>query len=359
MRKSIFQILLLLGLGTTMQAISLDSLMNLPAMGVPIINYSPETNWVFGAAAQGYFRLPEQSRTSIVQLDGAYSLRHQWYINAQGSLYIGGKTPWMLLFRGGYRHYPDVYYERGNAGGPLPRTGTTYSSQRGYLHVQPLLVLPQKWCIGPLFDLLYEQTDLDISTSEALMWGIGLAVQYDSRDVLFYPRRGLFFKFSVTHYDKALGATARLTRLQTDLRQFVPIYRDLIFAWQFRSEWALAAEGGKNVPFQMLPTFGGQDMLRGIARNMFRDNAMMALQAELRIPIWNFIRACVFAGVGDVYNTHHWQWASPKVSYGLGLRVGINRAKVNIRFDVARSNVYKEWNTWQSYSFYLTATEAF
>ena len=73
-------------------AISLDSVLNLPAMGIPVINYSPESTWEFGAAAQGYFRLPNQERTSILQLDGTYSLNHQWYINTQGNLYFGKKT---------------------------------------------------------------------------------------------------------------------------------------------------------------------------------------------------------------------------------------------------------------------------
>jgi hypothetical protein len=92
---------------------------------------------------------------------------------------------------------------------------------------------------------------------------------------------------------------------------------------------------------------------------MFTDNAMMALQAEFRFPIWRFIRIHAFAVIRDVYNTEHWNWATPKIGYGLGLRVGINKAKINIRFDIARNNIYKEWNTLNSYSFYLTATEAF
>ena len=100
-------------------AISLDSLLNLPAMGIPVINYSPESTWEFGAAAQGYFRLPNQERTSIVQLDGTYSLNHQWYINAQGSLYFGnresgvrnkGVSSWQLQFRAGYSDRPATYY---------------------------------------------------------------------------------------------------------------------------------------------------------------------------------------------------------------------------------------------------------
>jgi len=73
-------------------AISLDSVMNLPAMGIPVVIYSPESTWEFGAAAQGYFCLPNQERTSLMQLDGTYSLNHQWYINAQGTLYFGKKN---------------------------------------------------------------------------------------------------------------------------------------------------------------------------------------------------------------------------------------------------------------------------
>ena len=234
--------------------------------------------------------------------------------------------------------------------------GTAYNSRRGYLYLQPLIALPRHWSVGPLFDYRQEHTDI---APDMLMWGLGGALQYDTRDITYYPHSGIFFKFTATHYDHLIGSTARLTYLQADLRQFVPIYKELLFAWQFRTDWALATNGAAAVPFQMLPTLGGQDLLRGIPRNMFRDNAMIALQGELRIPVWRFIHATAFAGIGDVYNTARWQWAMPKVGYGLGLRTGINRAKVNIRFDLARNNIYKEWNTWRSYSFYLTATEAF
>ena len=93
-------------------AVCLDSIMNLPAMGIPVVNYSPESTWEFGAAAQGYFRLPNQERTSIVQLDGTYSLRHQCYINAQGTLYFGARSAspaWQLQFRAGYSDRPASY----------------------------------------------------------------------------------------------------------------------------------------------------------------------------------------------------------------------------------------------------------
>lgn len=343
---------------TQRKQVSIDSLMNLPVIGAPVINYSPETNWVFGAGVQGYVLLPEAEKTSVLQLDGAWSLRHQWYINTHANLYIGGQTPLLLQVNGGYRDYPDIYYGIGNLGNdstaPLARTGQTYQSQRGYAQVAALFQLPQQWAIGPSVDFLHERTSL--SAGRCLMWGLGLTAQYDSRDVLYYPTRGILFKVGASYYEPLLGSDVRMGRVDTDLRQYVHLGKGCIFTYQLRTQWAI---GNGQIPFQMLPTFGGQDLIRGVPRGMFRDKAMLALQTELRLPIWNFIHACVFAGIGDVYNTENWQWTTPKVGYGLGLRLGINRAKVNIRFDVARSNIYTEWNSWRSYSFYLTATEAF
>ena len=374
-------------------AISLDSLLNLPAMGIPVVNYLPESTWEFGAAAQGYFRLPNQERTSIVQLDGTYSLNKQWYINAQGTLYFGRKnhttqpyttlhhtTPhsWHLQFRVGYSDRPATYYgvyddphfaNEGNTGIGMLRQGTPYQLQRGYLHVQAPISVRKDWAVGPMADLLIAQYEIDgkYKTPDPLVQAaLGAVALYDSRDNVFYPTRGIFFKLSA-----AAAWTSRVNipegqqttingLLSADLRQFVPLPCNLVFAWQFKAQLMLSEYAISHLTlYPMLPRLGGQDGLRGVNSDMFRDDIMMALQAELRIPIWSIFRGAVFAGIGDVYDYHNWHWAIPKVGYGVGLRATINKAKVNIRFDIARSNVDPRWNNINAYSFYLTATEAF
>lgn len=343
-------------------AVSLDSIVNLPAMGVPVINYTPETSWEFGAAAQGYFCLPGQNKTSIIQLDGAYTLKHQWYVNTQGTIYFGGLTPWQLQYKAGYSHRPTAFFGVGNQGTTdigMLRRGVPFDLQRGYVDIQTRIGVGNNWSVGPVFDFQHQRTALSDSLTPyptSLEWGLGVVAQYDTRDKVFYPSRGLFFKAGVVHYEQALGSTARITMLHIDLRQFVPLPYDFTWAWQLRSQCALSAG---DVPYPMLPCLGGPDGLRGINKSMFRDDVLIALQTEMRIPLWSIFRATVFAGIGDVYDIHDWQWAVPKVSYGLGARMSINKAKVNIRFDVARSNVDPRWNTVDAYSFYLTATEAF
>ena len=362
-------------------AVCLDSIMNLPAMGIPVVNYSPESTWEFGAAAQGYFRLPNQERTSIVQLDGTYSLRHQWYINAQGTLYFGARSAspaWQLQFRAGYSDRPATYYgvyedphfaNEGNTGIGMLRKGTPYQMQRAYLNLQAPISIGKDWSVGPMLDILIAQYNIEgkyKTPSPLVQAAVGAVGVYDSRDNVFYPTQGIFFKLSAAaawanKVDIPEGQQATINGLlSADLRQFIALPHNLVLAWQLKTQMMLSPLFISHLTmYPMLPRLGGQDGLRGVNSDMFRDDIMMALQAELRLPIWSIFRAAVFAGIGDVYDYHNWHWEVPKVGYGIGLRAAINKAKVNIRFDVARSNVDPRWNNINAYSFYLTATEAF
>ena len=362
-------------------AVCLDSIMNLPAMGIPVVNYSPESTWEFGAAAQGYFRLPNQERTSIVQLDGTYSLRHQWYINAQGTLYFGARSAspaWQLQFRAGYSDRPATYYgvyddphfaNEGNTGIGMLRKGTPYQMQRAYLSLQAPISIDRDWSVGPMLDMLVAQYNIEgkyKTPSPLVQAAVGSVGVYDSRDNVFYPTQGVFAKLTAAaawtnKVEIPEGQQAMINGLLTaDIRHFVPLTDQIVFAWQLKAQMMLSPLFISHLTmYPMLPRLGGQDGLRGVNSDMFRDDIMMALQAELRLPIWSIFRAAVFAGIGDVYDYHNWHWEVPKVGYGIGLRAAINKAKVNIRFDVARSNVDPRWNNINAYSFYLTATEAF
>ena len=362
-------------------------------MGIPVVNYSPESTWEFGAAAQGYFRLPNQERTSIVQLDGTYSLNHQWYINAQGTLYFGRKnhttqpyttlhhtTPhsWQLQFRAGYSDRPATYYgvyddphfaNQGNTGIGMLRKGLPYQLQRGYLNIQTPIYVGKNIAVGPMADMLIARfciQDTYTTVNPLVQIALGATAHYDSRDNVFYPSKGIFAKVTAAaawtnKIEIPQGQQATINGLlSADFRHYVPMPCNLVFAWQFKAQLMLSEYDISHLTlYPMLPRLGGQDGLRGIHSDMFRDDIMLALQAELRIPIWSIFRAAVFAGIGDVYDYHNWHWAVPKVSYGIGLRAAINKAKVNIRFDIARSNIDPRWNNINAYSFYLTATEAF
>lgn len=354
--------------------LTIDRVLEWPVIGMVYPGYAPETDWQFGLGLESNFRIKDEQKPSVLLVLGAYTLRHQWYLHSSGTLYMPGATPWMLKYSVHYRDYPDVYYGRGNT----VQDSRKYDSKRLTVNLQPMVRLARNWSVGPTMDLLWEKHNLVskdptyMGPDQTMMWGVGLVAQHDTRNHTQFPTKGLFFKWNSIYYEPKLGADCRLVKLDADFRHYVTLWkpqgemtefkriqRSLVFAYQVRAMAALSDGNSAAIPFQMLPTLGGDDLVRGLRTNMFRDNVLWAVQGELRFPIFSLLRGVVFAGVGDVYNTDHWNWSTPKVGYGLGLRLAISKTHVNVRFDVARNNIDKSWSDRSSYSFYFTATEAF
>lgn len=340
----------------------LEKIQDLNFIIVPTASYTPETNWAFGAAGAYYFNCKNQAKKSDLGFYGSYSLNRQWDINAFSTIYFGGETKWFLFVRSVFRHNVDFFYGIGNRRENLFKERVQFSSENIDIALQPQFYVSDHWSVGPNLKILWTRATAGAKTdslqqicpttglnSPFFMLGLGVVATYDSRNQQFYPSRGIFFKTSLLYYEPYLGSSFRLGNIAAEFRHFVPIYKEFVFAWQAVTEWTF----GKEKPFQLLPTLGGTDVVRGIRSGVWRGDAMVALQTEFRIPIWKPIKAAVFAGIGDVYNLDNWQWSTPKIGYGAGLRLAFNKSKVNIRFDVARQNLDNNW------SFYLTVKEAF
>ena len=382
-----------------------DFLMNWNFMALPYPSYSPETSWQFGITGVWYFHTSKQStQFSDLNFDMGYTLNRQWYINANSRIYFNTSTRWYLDAYLSAKHYPDLFFDTTNNIDSVYNPALRYTSNFIDLQARPSFYISKHWLAGATLHLRYEnsiigqqstddsqhssdwsdesdksdKSDKTLNSQlyngfgENLFLGIGASISYDTRINNYYPLNGLFFKTTITYYQQfplnnevaqllspclrgtseaegVLNSQLSTFNFQLDLRHYIPLYKELILAWNFRSEIAV----GNNVPFQLLPTIGGQDLVRGIRQNKFKDNTLFALQTELRIPIWRFLKGAVFASIGDVYNYNNWHWTTPKIGYGVGLRACIHQAKTNIRFDVARQNYSNDW------SFYFTVKEAF
>ena len=365
-----------------------DALMNWNFMALPYPSYSPETSWQFGITDVWYFHTSKQStQFSDLNFDMGYTLNHQWYLNANSRIYFNTSTRWYLDAYLSAKHYPDLFFGTTNNIDSVYNPALQYTSNFIDIQARPSFYITKHWLAGATLRLRYENSIISQQSTvnsqhssdwsdesdksdksdktlnsqlyngfgENLFLGIGASIFYDTRSNNYYPLNGLFFKTTAIYYHQfALVDTRHETRdtrqinnfqfstfnFQLDLRHYIPLYKELILAWNFRSEIAV----GNNVAFQLLPTIGGQDLVRGIRQNKFKDNTLFALQTELRIPIWRFLKGAVFASIGDVYNYNNWHWATPKIGYGIGLRACIHQAKTNIRFDIARQNYSNDWN---------------
>ena len=344
-----------------------------PVIGAPTASYSPETNWAFGISAAGYVPLPSDSlhRTSELTIDGAYTLNKQWFVTFGGTLYL---TPsWQLSFRAGYRNYPDRFYGVGNTLETVLPGGRRYTSASFNAYLQPLYSVGNGWHVGPVAEGRFETKGLAADSAVTKPWGtvsVGAVAMFETRDNMYYPHHGIFFKAQTRWQGIAVRHErfSSYAAVQLDFRHFLALYKELIFAYQLYANLlssvrplALSSQTsvGLSPAAVLLPALGGQDVMRGFYTGQFRDEAVVALQAELRFPIYSILRGTAFAGVGDAYSLHEPRWATPKVGYGLGFRLQFNTAGINIRADIARNNYDNRWNTISAYSFYLTVKEAF
>jgi outer membrane protein assembly factor BamA len=339
---------------------------NLSLVASPLINYQLETSWAFGVAGAYYIKSKKkEGRVGVLGFDAAYTLEKQFYVNVNLTTYFGKKQEWLLNSKVKYMHFPDKFYGIGNTKNNLLLDSVgniapiRYNSDNFYLNLQPQRYVWGNFIFGLNINVLWENINgLEKHLEQRynirgfdkyLMVGAGVVAAYDSRNNFFYPNKGIFFKGVTTHYDKILGSTYRMLTTEIDFRQYIKVYKELTFAYQFITQWTFAEEK----PFQMLSTIGGTDILRGIRQNQWTDDVMVVMQTELRIPVWKFIKASAFCSIGDVYNLKNWNFTTPKIGYGAGLRIEFNKSKAHLRFDVARQNFENR------FAFYITVNEAF
>jgi outer membrane protein assembly factor BamA len=336
---------------------------------VPIGFYQEETSVGLGVTGGYYFKSNSLDRISSISGSAIYTFLNQAKININTRANFA-ENKVSLLGNINLRHYVEHYYGISNDVNELfglDGTGiNVYTSQAFDVNVQPFYNFTSDISAGVYLRARGErmvkfneplQASIDACKQkfgtagwdDYFMWGIGLQFMYDSRDNIFYPQKfSNFLKFNATTYSKQLGSSYSFTGMNLDFRQYIPTWLGQVLAWQVKFETSL----GEELPFQMLPTVGGSDNIRGVRERKFIDNSMFEFQVEYRIPIWWRLKAAVFCSVGDVFDIYNPSIVKPKVGYGVGLKCRLNDARVHLRVDVAGNN-YGEWK------FYITATEAF
>lgn len=329
---------------------------------IPHAGYQQETSWSGGIAGGYYFKSKSMNRISSVSGSAEYTLLDQFLFNITPKIYLADNK-WYLYSNINFRNYPDFYYGIGNQPTNIKQT---FTSDIFSFTLQPQYSLTEHIYVGAMIGFRTEniKTDATFETIRSRVFdeygsegwepfnelNFGFLASFDSRDNQFYPQKGIFAKSTVSTSKAAWGSTYSVTDITFDLRQYLPVFNNQLLAWQACFSGAFSKN---EIPFQLLPTIGGRDMLRGFRQGMYRDNVLLLLQTEYRVPLYKRLKAAVFCAAGDVMNSDNYKIDKLKVAYGAGLRYRLNDARVHLRFDVAKNN-YGE-----KLQFYITATEAF
>lgn len=305
----------------------------------PLISYSPETNFLFGAAGSFTFRFkkdPLSVRPSNVFVGGAYTLNKQILLYTQFKVFYD-TNKYYFFGEAGYYKYNYYYYGMGETVVPEELYGVDFPR---VIITGTRKVLPHLY-IGPRYH--YEQFQLyDIDTGGALfdgtvpgsngsiVSGAGMGVIYDTRDSVFYPREGFYNEVTYTNYGRTWGGNFNYNRIIVDIAHYDELWNNVILASNSYNSFVLG-----NAPFQQLSLLGGTKKMRGLYEGRFRDKNLMMLQAEVRFPIFWRFGGVVFGDVGAIGNQNDFiRFNDPKYTFGAGLRFVIARKDhLNIRID--------------------------
>jgi hypothetical protein len=174
-----------------------------------------------------------------------------------------------------------------------------------------------------------------VAGADVFNTGLGVAVEYDTRDVPTNAWTGIFLALGATFYGPYLGGDFTYQTLLLDYRQYKPLGRPgRTLAWQVRSRLSLSG-----APWPELSLLGSGYEFRGYREGRFRAPQTFSATAEYRHM---FTRSggrlsrhgfTVFAGLG-VLGDRRFQLEGPLPQVGAGYRFEL-QPRANVRIDFA------------------------
>lgn len=319
---------------------------------LPAVGYSPETRWYFGAVALANIRLSDfaADKMSTVELEFNYTQNKQFIYSENHELRFGNNT---FLFTGenGFYRYPEFYWSESD----VDDTKISYNSDRLEIDNSFLTKIQKLPFLGIRYRYHYMKIISDTDTSGFYnpgttfrSSGIGPSLIMDTRDNPMNASKGYYVFLSGLFFSKNRNESDVTTfkRLEADIRAYFPYRNKSVLALQA----VLTGNWGERIPFRMQALMGGERIMRGYYYGRYRNEFLIATQAEYRIPLWKWFGIAGFHGHGIVFGDQGDTFIG--VSYGGGIRIRLDKKdNINLRFDYGRGNA--------SDGFYISFGEAF
>lgn len=349
-RTMIFAVLLLL-CSITLFAQQEQERKSWGVVPLPIIAYSPDFGGMFGAAAILFYGpdvgVPDEEKQGLRNNTVALNA----IVTTNGS-YIGAVSTTNYMKEERYR------WDNSISGNQIPRSffgvGPESDAEEEYtarsfgavtnFNVQAA----EDIFVGPLYQYEYfsiEERDggglLDSGSlrgadGELIASGLGGRLIWDTTGGAFWPTDGFVLDTDLLYYPESLGSSYDFGLYGADFRRYFTLFGTHVLALQvrYRASWG-------EVPFQFLPSVGGDGPMRGLLEQRYRDDVAATVQAEYRLPINRRFGVVGFVSAGQVGDDpEDLELADPKLAGGVGFRVALSTEQMlNLRIDIAFSEM--------------------
>lgn len=347
-QRNILSLFVLLFCGSQLYGIQVterDSTKRYLVTGLPVVFYTPETRWGFGATGICLFNFKSDTINaprSSFNLLAAYTQNKQILFTLPFNLFIFNRSYWT---------YGELTYNRFNYNfyGVGNEVSPTFVERYGVEFPRVRLTFLKKIFPGFYAGLRYAYDNYRLfnlnengqlikqdipGSSGGVVSGLGAVFLYDLRDHIFFPTKGLWSELVIYHADPLTGSTFNYTRVAFDFTKYWS-YQKNILAFNFYTIYSQ-----QDLPFFQMATLGGQKKMRGFYEGRYRDNNALVLQAEYRRMVWGPLGFTLFADLGQVMHRYQdlkldtWRY-----TYGAGIRIMADpKQKLTLRLDFSVGN---------------------
>jgi outer membrane protein assembly factor BamA len=310
----------------------------------PIPSYKPNFGFGLQVMAGYLFSLDPDDKVSppsSVMLMG---------YGAENGSWLGGFGSRFFLKEDQYRVIGGVFtgrlnYDYAGVGTDAGDSGQTVPLEQNMtaVIVEPLTRIAPHLYLGPRYLYANMRVTADLASlgdpalppaveRESLQSMIGAHLQYDTRDSVFYPTKGMVVDLHTDFHDQAWGDDFNYQVYKLFCNQYISLAEGQVLALRGAAQVCAG-----DVPFYSLATIGRGPDLRGYEYGQYQDKTLLAAQAEYRLRLTKRFGVVGFAGVGAVAPSLS-DYSSDDLlpSVGAGLRyVLAEKNQISMRLDFA------------------------
>ena len=286
---------------------------------------------VVGAASFRLNGCDSLSQLSNAQFTATYTTNNFWSLDLTTNMLFPNES--RLMTTVAFEYHPSYFWGMGYANGNNPANKTMQKKYLANVQAELLFKVGYGFRVGP--KVLWDYVNSDTIAKPELLegqdlvlrnYGIGVAAEYDTRDMVTDAKRGCYFYVAQIFRPKFLWNKYAFSTTEIQANYYTPLWRDCTLAAEF---YGMLNFGNPSWAKMALP--GDSHRMRGYYLGRYRDNHMLTTQVELRQHIWGRHGMVVWAGGGSVFhNADGLKHFLP--NFGVGYRFAFRR-RMNIRLD--------------------------
>jgi len=309
---------------------------------IPIISYNNSFGMQVGLMSNMYYNLSKKdtiSPVSVVGLMGTYFMNGTYFTGLFVKNYFN-EDKWrtnIMLFNGNiefqtFINYPESILPYLDEDGLF----LDYNTKLYFILLEGQRKIFNNFYLGLRLSYSHVTTEFEtgnIPVPEQIddLMGVGGIVNYDTRDNVMNPKKGMNAKIKTFSFLESLGSSSQYHKIETEFNKYFPLTKKSIIMLRYYGAFSIGdvTFSGKNVV--------GRDDLRGYSNGKYRANQVYNLQTEYR---WNFYKKwglVAFGGVAvasDNLKGDNFSGVLPAI--GTGFRfMAIPSRRINVGMDIA------------------------